>query len=305
MPPMIPKTLRFACRLCPHCDGIACGGELPGMGAVNGTDGGNFRLNVSGWNYPCIQQPPDTPPDAGYSFIPEVRVAPMTGAVQNMGFADEGDWYEMLAAGCAASGTAVSIGDGAPDEKLLMGIEALHRHSLKGAVFIKPYAQERILERLEWCSGVAEIIGIDIDSFRIKTMAGMAELYKKTGTELTEIRRSITVPFVLKGIFTKEDMELLAQVKPDIAVVSNHGGRVETRSGSTAAFLAERGKELTRYCGELWVDGGLRTPRDLLTAGALGAKTVLVGRPFVTGVLRWGAEGIGRVKNQLTGPSAL
>jgi isopentenyl diphosphate isomerase/L-lactate dehydrogenase-like FMN-dependent dehydrogenase len=280
---------------------VACGGELPGMGAVGGETGGNFRWNVSGWDALFVRIPPQTHPDAPLPPLPVIRTAPMTGAVQNMGFALEGDWYRLLAEGCSTAGVRVSIGDGAPDEKLKYGIAALREHNLKGAVFIKPYAQENIFERIEWCAGVDEIIGIDVDSWRIKTMAGMAELHKKTAAELIEIKKRCRVPFALKGIFTEEDLELVRLVKPDIAVVSNHGGRVETRSGSSASFLADRGTELAKLCGEVWADGGIRKPRDLYTAGYFGAKTVLVGRPFVTGVLRWGAEGIGHVRNNLTG----
>ena len=39
-------------------------------------------------------------------------------------------------------------------------------------------------------------------------------------------------------------------VRPDIAVVSNHGGRVDTSIGSTAEFLKAAAGELHSCCGK-------------------------------------------------------
>ena len=79
-------------------------------------------------------------------------------------------------------------------------------------------------------------------------------------------------------------------MKPDIAYISNHGGRIETRKGSTAEFLLEHGKEIRNSCGEIWVDGGVRNSLDVATAMALGASCVLAGRPFATALCKGGAE---------------
>ena len=63
--------------------------------------------------------------------------------------------------------------------------------------------------------------------------------------------------------------------------ISNHGGRVETRVGSTALFLAEHGKELKKYCKELWVDGGIRSRLDIQTALYYGADQIIMARPLI------------------------
>ena len=73
-------------------------------------------------------------------------------------------------------------------------------------------------------------------------MRNLVRLEKKTPAQISEIRKKISVPYALKGIFCKEDIELVKEVKPDIAFISNHGGRIDTREGSTAEFLAEYGK---------------------------------------------------------------
>ena len=98
----------------------------------------------------------------------------------------------------------LSIGDGCPDEKLLWGIEAVKSVNKKAAVFIKPYENKKILERIEWSASVAECIGIDIDAYNIVTMRNKVNLEKKTEKNLVEIKNRLSalgLPFVLKGIF--------------------------------------------------------------------------------------------------------
>ena len=94
------------------------------------------------------------------------------------------------------------------------------------------------------------------------------------------------LPFAIKGIFTDADREAVKQVKPDIVYISNHGGRVETREGSTAQFLAEHAAELRSSCGQLWIDGGIRTAEDIAKAASYGVHTVLQGRPIITAVCK-------------------
>lgn len=264
------------CHFCDRCEGRGCVGELPGMGGVYSS--ANFQANCAAWaRYPAPEGP-----------LPRVRIGPMTGAQQNMGFEVEGDFYPAMMRAALEAGIGLSIGDGTPDEKLRDGIAALKGLGAKGAVVIKPYSNERVRERMGWAeeAGVAEILGIDIDSYRIKTMQGLVELFKKSAADLIEIRRGLKLPFLVKGIFRPEDIELVREVKPDIIVISNHGGRVETERGATADFLAAHGRELAGYAGEVWVDGGLRSRRDLLAAAALGARAVFIGRPLVSALMR-------------------
>ena len=47
------------------------------------------------------------------------------------------------------------------------------------------------------------------------------------------------------------------------------------------------------------VDGGIRRGTDVLKALALGAKAVLIGRPYLYGLAVNGAEGVARVVNIL------
>lgn len=280
------------CHFCERCDGYGCIGELPGMGGVFENE--NFITNCASWQRYY---------DESVS-LPKIRLAPITGAVENIGWHDEKSFYLPFLKACKDAGVLLSIGDGIPDEKLLTGIEALKTLNTQAAVFIKPYPDTQILERIQWANDVAAIIGIDIDSYNIVTMRKLVHLEKKTDTQLITIKRKTHLPFALKGIFTVDDIALLQKVKPDIAVISNHGGRVETAHGSTADFLNAHGKTILTYVGELWVDGGLRTRADLQAASRLGASTVMLARPFITSWLRSGDIGPKTLVKNLTYPSA-
>jgi isopentenyl diphosphate isomerase/L-lactate dehydrogenase-like FMN-dependent dehydrogenase len=276
------------CYFCPVCDGHACMNELPGLGGV--FDNFNFIANVREWD-----EVSETVTLNG-AVLPRIRLAPMTGAMQNMGYDEEGPYYYEAVQGCLQAGIGLCIGDGYPDEKLQHGIAALETNHARGAVFIKPYTNTKILERMEWAGKTAELFGVDIDSYNIVTMRNLVSLEKKGVTELLELKEAAHntwgVPFAIKGVFTEADIALVREVAPDVVVVSNHGGRIETEQGSTVRFLERYGKVLSSYTGELWVDGGLRTKQHIRIAGALGASQVLIGRPLVIALLRSGAQGI-------------
>ena len=145
---------------------------------------------------------------------------------------------------------------------------------------------------MEWSAPVAEYIGVDIDSYSILTMRNLVKLEKKTASQLKEIKKTAAkngIPFAVKGVFTREDVELMQEVRPDVIVISNHGGRVENRAGSSAVFMAENAATLRKYCEQLWVDGGLRKYRDLQTAAYFGISQVMIGRPFISALCRGGS----------------
>ena len=266
------------------------------MGGVRENE--NFILNCSAWetvrnkNLDKVRKFLDLEPEFR---IPSISIAPMTGATENIGFAHESDFYDAIIQAMHKVGVGLCIGDGYPDEKLKFGIQALQKIKVESpeaqtSVFIKPYSNEKIVERFEWAKDCIKIAGIDIDSYNILTMRNLVKLEKKSASQLIEIKNHVKIPFAIKGIFTKEDIQLVREVMPDIAYISNHGGRIDTRRGSTAEFLAKYGEEIKNYCGELWIDGGIRSPRDVATAMALGANCVLVGRPFASALCHGGPE---------------
>jgi len=285
------------CHFCPVCDGRGCIGELPGMGGV--FENYNFIANCFEWKILADRFSRENRFDG--QALPAIRLAPITGGTQNVGYAEEQAFYEDLITGCMGAGLSLSIGDGYPDEKLQFGIQALRSRNAKAAVFMKPYANERLYERLAWAHDVAEIVGVDIDAYAIITMRNLAQLEYKTVNDLRELRSRTSVPFAVKGVFTASDIDLVRDLKPDIIVVSNHGGRVETGRGSSASFLETFGPELKGYCSELWVDGGIRSRSDLASAGILGASVALIARPVISSLLREGPAGIKKWKQAFYG----
>ncbi len=288
----------FKCHFCTICNGTGCIGQMPGMGGVNRNE--NFRLNCNGWevcrkenslDFVNFLERPIT------DRIPKISLAPITGAVENIGFEDEKEYYLQMFSAAHKVGIGICIGDGYPDQKLKYGIDAIklirkNDSNASASIFIKPFSNSKILEHISLSENYANTIGIDIDSYNISTMKNLITLEKKTPNQLIEIKKNTKLPFAIKGIFTQEDIELVKEVKPDIAYISNHGGRVETRIGSTAEFLQNNSEELKKYCGEVWVDGGIRGPLDIATAMALGANRILVGRPFVTAFCKNGESGL-------------
>jgi 4-hydroxymandelate oxidase len=266
------------------------------MGGVNNSR--NFKLNCAHWKMLRDKA-------AAAGRLEEIKavsvdadalsIGPVTGAEQNIGYSHEEDFYLAYFTAAYTAGIGICVGDGYPDQKLQLGLSAVHTLQLqdpllRSAVFLKPYPNDKLFERIEWCGETADIIGSDIDSYNIVTMRNSVNLEKKTPQSIAELRSHIHVPFALKGIFTGEDIELVKQTRPDIAVISNHGGRVDTREGSTAMFLAGHGEELKRYCGELWVDGGIRSKEDIQTALYYGASHVLTARPFIAALVKNGID---------------
>jgi 4-hydroxymandelate oxidase len=269
---------------------------MPGMGGVQNNE--NFRRNYNGWEL-CRKQVPELIQNyydhTAVSLEKNIRLAPITGAVENIGFPDEQSFYYSMIFSAHKAGIRLSIGDGCPDIKLQSGIGALTwlqktDPDTRAAVFIKPYANERIIERIEWAAPVAETVGIDIDAYSIVTMRNLVKLEHKTADQLLSIKKRLSVPFAIKGVFTPADIELIQSVHPDIVYISNHGGRIPTRTGSTAEFLLHYHKEISTHCGEIWIDGGIRQPIDIATALALGAKQVLIGRPFISALCKGGTD---------------
>ena len=106
---------------------------------------------------------------------------------------------------------------------------------------------------------------------------------------------SITqLPLVLKGILTAEDARLAAEHGADAVIVSNHGGRQLDLGASGIAALPEV-VEAVGDRMEALVDGGVRRGTDVLKALALGARAVLIGRPYLYGLALGGEEGAHRV----------
>ncbi|MBB4944664.1 4-hydroxymandelate oxidase [Kitasatospora gansuensis] len=115
-----------------------------------------------------------------------------------------------------------------------------------------------------------------------------------TWTDVAWLRERTSLPLVLKGILTAEDARLAVEHGAAAVVVSNHGGRQLDGAVPTLTALPEVVAAVPADFPVL-LDGGIRSGTDAATALALGARTVLVGRPVLWGLAVGGEAGAARV----------
>ncbi len=102
------------------------------------------------------------------------------------------------------------------------------------------------------------------------------------------------LPVVVKGVMTAEDAILAADRGAAGVIVSNHGGRQLDGVEATVEAVGEVAEAVGDRV-EVLMDGGVRRGTDVLTALALGARAVLVGRPALWGLAVAGEDGARRV----------
>ncbi|MGW3498903.1 lactate 2-monooxygenase [Streptomyces sp. NPDC001020] len=116
----------------------------------------------------------------------------------------------------------------------------------------------------------------------------------KTWPDLAFLRENWDGPIVLKGILHPDDARRAVDAGMDGVVVSNHGGRQVAGSVAAADALprvvAAVGERLT-----VLFDSGIRTGDDIFKALALGARAVLLGRPYAYGLGLDGQAGVEHV----------
>lgn len=111
---------------------------------------------------------------------------------------------------------------------------------------------------------------------------------------------SITsLPVIPKGILHPRDASLAVEHGARAILVSNHGGR---QLDSAIASLDALPAIVTAVGGraEILLDGGVRRGADVIKALALGARAVLIGRPYIWGLAVDGEAGVRRILELLT-----
>jgi 4-hydroxymandelate oxidase len=121
-----------------------------------------------------------------------------------------------------------------------------------------------------------------------------------TWRDLEWLRSISKLPLVIKGILTAEDARLACEHGAEGLVVSNHGGRQLDGVPATLDVLPEV-VEAVSGRSTILLDGGIRRGTDVVTALALGARAVLVGRPLIWGLAAKGEDGARSVLQLLQG----
>ena len=203
------------------------------------------------------------PADTTFDFFDHQLTIPVmagpVGAMQ-LHYGDKYDdltYNDLLVTACAKAGILAFTGDGTNPAVMEAAVNAIGENHGAGLPFLK----------------------------NLTPPAG-----SKTVEQLKEIADYAGVPFILKGIMTAKGAEKAVKAGAKAIVVSNHGGRVLDQCPATAEVLPEIvdavGKDVM-----VLVDGGIRTGVDVFKALALGAKGVLIARPFVNMVYGGGEEG--------------
>jgi len=300
------EQFRGACRVCPACNGVACAGEVPGMGGL-GT-GTAFRSNIQALaehrlnlrTIHSVKAPDLSCRIFGLTLSLPIIAAAIGGIALNMKAAmTEEEYARAIVSGCRKAGTIGMTGDGPMPAVFDAGMAAITGEQGWGIPIVKPRDVDKVVELAKQAAAAgAPAFGIDIDAAALINMTNAGQpVGPKTIQELEYIKNHSTIPFIVKGIMTADDAEACWQAGVDAVVVSNHGGRALDYTPGTAEVLpyiaeAVRGKMT------LLADGGIRSGADVLKMLALGADAVLLGRPLAIAAVGGGADGVALLLNK-------
>ena len=269
-----------SCKVCKVCNGIACAGEVPGMGGKG--SGSSFidnrksleKIKINMRVIHNVSNPDITIELFGKKMDAPIFAAPITGTTLNMGGKiSERDYIEPVVKGCIDSGVYAMVGDTAVDEFLLENLSVLKEYNGQGIVFIKPWENDDIINKIKLAEESNAIaVGVDIDACGLVTLSMHGKkVVPKTVEDLRKLKNSTKLPFIVKGIMTVEDALMAVEAGVDAIVISNHGG--------------------------------IRTGVDVVKMIGLGADAVLIGRPFVTASFGGKTDGVKtyveNIKNEL------
>ncbi|TZE81328.1 alpha-hydroxy-acid oxidizing protein [Calorimonas adulescens] len=280
-------NMNNVCRGCKRCDGIACAGEVPGIGGVGSGEG--FIENVRALSRVKLElktlhnvKKPDISSEIfGENVSFPVLPAPMAGMKSNFGgYFTEYEFASILANACKELRLMYTSADGPDPNMFNAGIEAIKNTGVPSIVFIKPRGVKEVIEKIKVAEEAgAKAVGMDVDGAGLILMVRSGqEVGPKNTDELKEIISSTSLPVVLKGIMTVEEAKIAYESGAKGIVVSNHGGRVLEAAMATCDVLPEIAEKFKRKMA-IFVDGGVRSGVDVLKMLALGADAVIVGRP--------------------------
>lgn len=121
-----------------------------------------------------------------------------------------------------------------------------------------------------------------------------------TWDDIAWLRGQWDGPFLIKGIMRPDDARRAVDAGATAISVSNHGGN--NLDGTPASIRAL--PAIASAVGgqvEVLLDGGIRRGSDVVKALALGARAVMIGRPYLWGLAAGGQAGVRNVFDVLRG----
>ena len=151
------ENLNGSCKVCKACNGVACAGEVPGMGGKG--SGSAFTENFKSLQDVKINMRvihnvlnPDTSVELfGKKMKAPIFAAPVTGTTLNMGGKiSEREYITPVVEGCIESGIYPMVGDTAVDSFLMDNLDVLKANDGQGIVFIKPWENHDIIKKIKF-----------------------------------------------------------------------------------------------------------------------------------------------------------
>ena len=96
---------------------------------------------------------------------------------------------------------------------------------------------------------------------------------------------------MVKGVSRRDDARRCVDIGATAICVSNHGGNNLDSAPASVRLLPEIAKDI-RSQVEVLVDGGVRRGADVVKALALGARAVMIGRPYLWALATSGQRGV-------------
>lgn len=292
---MAPK-----CRVCPECNGLACKGEIPGVGAIGSgagfTECRSYLKSVK-LKMDAVHEyyESDTSIEMfGKKWEYPFFIAPIGGMPFNYtGHLTEQEYSEMVVYGALDCGTLAFTGDGPLDDYFPSTLPVIERANGLAVSTIKPWAQDKVMSRIQDLEKVGCMaFAMDIDSAALVNLKLQGKpAYPKSEEEIKEIVESTKMPFIVKGVMTPESALRCARAGAYGIVVSNHGGRIMEDFPAPVSVLSEIRKAVGDSM-KIFVDGGIRSGADVFKCIALGADAVLIGRPYAIAAHGGGREGV-------------
>ncbi|WP_286240207.1 L-lactate dehydrogenase [Neptuniibacter halophilus] len=112
-----------------------------------------------------------------------------------------------------------------------------------------------------------------------------------TWEDIAWLRSVWSGKIIIKGVLEVEDARAAVAAGADGIVVSNHGGRQLDSAASSISKLAAISQAIPPET-EIYLDGGVRSGIDVVKAIALGARGVLIGRPWIYAMAGAGEQGL-------------
>jgi L-lactate dehydrogenase (cytochrome) len=143
-------------------------------------------------------------------------------------------------------------------------------------------------------------------SDREAAMAAVQTFVRVFGTtaltfdDLAALCRSTSLPVLVKGVCHPDDAVAAVRAGAAGVIVSNHGGR-QVGNARAALDCLPGIVSAVGSDADVLFDSGIRTGAGIAIALALGARAVLIGRPYVYGLALAGEAGVAAVFAHLLG----